>query len=490
VYVFDGQSHSPILPSLPAKSNILIDQTGHARLADFGLLTIVSDPANLLSSSSYTQGGTARWMGPELIDPQRFGFENSCPTKSSDCYALGMVIYETISGSLPFHKHTDLTVFVKVLAGERPPRGAGFAEGLWKMLELCWKPQPNSRPSIEDVLRCLEMISNPSELRSRGVDVTGSRSILATSGPLMQPTSSPFPANSLPVWHQFGPYGVVRSPQNIYNSSSSTTVAANGYRPMDIWNVSPFVGDIGQIRIGDGSAFREVWAGMDDQKGEHVGGGSATTSRRRSVNVVQGRRPTTIGFNAPGSYLEETSRSGFSQSHGGPDLLFVDDDRAGDLGSLNIGGGRDDHLNGLSRGTTSKPSSLPIHAPIPHAPATDLLAYNVHDGRGVPLHAVPSHWHLYIVEFKAGRTDLFYSTELAGEIRLADFVIVEADRGKDLGKVVNDTIMLKEVIAFAQKARASNAGGGEESGIPGGGSGGSKTDPKKIFGKARTQDIQ
>jgi hypothetical protein len=34
------------------KANILIDQTGNARLADFGLLTIISDPANHLSSSS------------------------------------------------------------------------------------------------------------------------------------------------------------------------------------------------------------------------------------------------------------------------------------------------------------------------------------------------------------------------------------------------------------------------------------------------------
>ena len=60
-------------------------------------------------------------MSPELIDPQRFGLENSRPTKSSDCYALGMVIYETISGHLPFHKDADMTVFVKVLNGKRPP---------------------------------------------------------------------------------------------------------------------------------------------------------------------------------------------------------------------------------------------------------------------------------------------------------------------------------------------------------------------------------
>lgn len=107
------------------------------------------------------------------------------------------------------------------------------------------------------------------------------------------------------------------------------------------------------------------------------------------------------------------------------------------------------------------------------------------------MHTVPSHWHLYIVEFKAGRTDLFYSAELANEIRVGDLVIVEADRGKDLGKVVNDTITLREVEAF-QKAQASKVGGSEETGSPGGGSGGTKKDinPKKIFGKARNQDIQ
>ena len=115
-------------------------------------------------------------MGPELIHPQRFGLENCCPTKSSDCYALGMVIYETISGNLPFYKHADITVFVMVLAGERPPRGEEFTESLWKMLELCWSPQPNNRPSIEDVLRCLEMVSNSSELHSPGADGNDSNS--------------------------------------------------------------------------------------------------------------------------------------------------------------------------------------------------------------------------------------------------------------------------------------------------------------------------
>ena len=157
----------PSLLSLPAKANILIDQTCHARLADFGLLTILSEPTSLLPSSSYTQGGTARWMCPELITPS---VENSRPTISSDCYALGMVIYETISGNLPFHEYADLAVVVKVLAGERPPRGAWFVGSLWRLLEQCWASQSNDRPSIADVLRCLEMVSNSSEPHSPGTD--------------------------------------------------------------------------------------------------------------------------------------------------------------------------------------------------------------------------------------------------------------------------------------------------------------------------------
>ena len=146
-----------ILPSLFTKDNILIDQTGHARLGDFGLLTVISDPTNGLSSTSSVQGGTLRWMGPELLDPQRFGFKKIRPTESSDCYALGMVIYETISGHAPFYPHHNILILGKVLGGEHPCREAWFTDSLWKMLELCWQSRPTARPSVEQVLRHLEM---------------------------------------------------------------------------------------------------------------------------------------------------------------------------------------------------------------------------------------------------------------------------------------------------------------------------------------------
>ncbi|KAF9791125.1 kinase-like domain-containing protein [Thelephora terrestris] len=149
-------------------ANILIDQTRRARLADFGLLTVISDPENPLPSSSYAPGGTARWMSPECIFPQNFGVKTSRPSKPSDCYSLGMVIYETISGNPPFHEDRDLAVFVKVLAGERPHRELGFVNSLWYMLERCWMPQPSDRPSVENVLQCLETCSDWTEKGAEG----------------------------------------------------------------------------------------------------------------------------------------------------------------------------------------------------------------------------------------------------------------------------------------------------------------------------------
>ena len=91
------------------KANILINKDHRACISDFDLSTVTGArtlaPAAVSRSSllsddtamSFTPGGTGRWMSPELIDPERFGIEGSegyRPTRRSDCYALGMVVYE------------------------------------------------------------------------------------------------------------------------------------------------------------------------------------------------------------------------------------------------------------------------------------------------------------------------------------------------------------------------------------------------------------
>ena len=44
-------------------------------------------------------------MSPELLDPERFGIpesQDNRPTRQSDCYALGMVIYEVNVRAITF----------------------------------------------------------------------------------------------------------------------------------------------------------------------------------------------------------------------------------------------------------------------------------------------------------------------------------------------------------------------------------------------------
>jgi len=100
-------------------------------------------------------------MSPELFDPE---IKNHHPTECSDCYALGMVIYEVLSGHAPFYEFADRVIYGKVFRGDRPERpqgaeGVWFTDEVWEVLRFCWAPRPENRPSVGDVLQCLEKVS-------------------------------------------------------------------------------------------------------------------------------------------------------------------------------------------------------------------------------------------------------------------------------------------------------------------------------------------
>ena len=154
--------HNPVRSSHDPKVDILIDNNGRACLSDFSLVTIAAGQS--IDISSWIEGGTLQWMGPELLDPGRFGLTKSRPTKESDCYALGMVIYEILSGQTPFYPSRPHITTFKVLDGQLPERpqgkeGALFTDDLWSILQLCWKYKPEERTNAEVVLQCLERTS-------------------------------------------------------------------------------------------------------------------------------------------------------------------------------------------------------------------------------------------------------------------------------------------------------------------------------------------
>jgi serine/threonine protein kinase len=146
--------------SLPRfEANVLIDNDGHARLANFNSLRMISEEQSATITAA--QSGSAQWMSPELLLPEQFNLKESRPNKASDYYALGMVIYEILSGKIPFYQYSAYAAVLKILRGERPtrleePEGGWFTDDMWEILELCWQHRPARRICAKAVLLYLE----------------------------------------------------------------------------------------------------------------------------------------------------------------------------------------------------------------------------------------------------------------------------------------------------------------------------------------------
>ena len=139
---------------------------------------------------SFTAGGTYRWMSPELLDPERFEASDDRPTKKSDCYALGMVVYEVclevsilvlrvsglttcqvLSGDSPYWdiKNEGWLIHV-IMEGYRPkkPEAAeslGFTNELWKAIQRCWLIDASARPDVKTILTHLNHATWSWEIR-------------------------------------------------------------------------------------------------------------------------------------------------------------------------------------------------------------------------------------------------------------------------------------------------------------------------------------
>ncbi|MCA9932740.1 MAG: serine/threonine protein kinase, partial [Anaerolineales bacterium] len=90
--------------------NILFDQYGEAYLADFGIARLVESSATLTGSGIV---GTPAYMSPEQIQGQEVDGR-------SDIYALGIILFEMLTGKRPYDADTPAMVLVKQMTEPTP----------------------------------------------------------------------------------------------------------------------------------------------------------------------------------------------------------------------------------------------------------------------------------------------------------------------------------------------------------------------------------
>ncbi|KAJ1876760.1 Serine/threonine kinase, partial [Coemansia sp. RSA 486] len=87
--------------------NILLDKEGHVKIADYGLCK-----ENMgYGQTTITFCGTPEFMAPEIVLEQRYG-------RAVDWWAFGVLIYEMILGTSPFHGEDENEIFDSILEDE------------------------------------------------------------------------------------------------------------------------------------------------------------------------------------------------------------------------------------------------------------------------------------------------------------------------------------------------------------------------------------
>ncbi|XP_074650035.1 tyrosine-protein kinase CSK-like isoform X2 [Tubulanus polymorphus] len=125
-----------------AARNVLISDEGVAKVSDFGLAR---------HSDDHQEGGLIpiKWTSPEALRHNIF-------TNKSDIWSFGVLLWEIYSfGRNPYPRIPVKEVATLVERGYRMGAPEGCPSDIFDIMNSCWEPEPESRPTFEKIRKKL-----------------------------------------------------------------------------------------------------------------------------------------------------------------------------------------------------------------------------------------------------------------------------------------------------------------------------------------------
>jgi tetratricopeptide (TPR) repeat protein len=163
--------------------NILLDKQENVYVSDFGLAKSLEQDTGMTKSGEFL--GTPRYMAPEQAQGGKIDHR-------ADLYAMGLILYEMVTGDVPFHADTTLQLMYKrVHEAPKSPRtlNPDLPDWLVRVIMKCLERDPGQRyQTAGEILRDLETGTAPAGSRSVQIALPGfavNRTWLAIAGTLV-----------------------------------------------------------------------------------------------------------------------------------------------------------------------------------------------------------------------------------------------------------------------------------------------------------------
>ena len=242
-----GLVHRDVKPS-----NVLIDERGHCYLADFGLTQSVSDRGQATDGSLL---GTLDYVAPEQI-------RGDDVDGRADVYALGCMLFECLTGEVPFRRASEVATIYAHLEDEPASASARHSElppAIDVVFARAMAKVPDERPSscaalVADASAALGLVAaRPRRLRLvvaaasfvLVVATAALAAVLLTSEPAPATTSGSVVGIDPESGHVTSRYLVSTHPGAIATSAGRVWVA--DYREGALWTLEPRTGELRRL---------------------------------------------------------------------------------------------------------------------------------------------------------------------------------------------------------------------------------------------------